>query len=379
MRLQSLGEPVAGAIRDLHPSYFAMVMGTGILSIAYRELGFAFIGYGLFIVNLVLYLGLSGMALVRLLAFTKDFVNDISTPRRSWPYLTFVVGNNTVGSQLALFWDATGLAWIVWGLGLLFWAGFIYFILFNLVTRPEADIGDTIDGTTLLVTVSTASVALLGLRLADSAGAHATAFLFAMWCFWALSFLLYVVIITCILYRKLSRDFTPEDWHGPYWICMGAVAIVTFTGTQLVPQLDANPAWATFIAPTIVLTAAAWAIGTWWIPYQIIMDVWHFRRYRIAQPPPLWVRICPWARLAFGRGNHCYQPPSWARVFPMGMYTACTVGLANLTGFDFLARLAGVWLWLALLIWALTLIGTLRAMAGALASCELVLPRAPGR
>jgi len=368
VKQQSLGTVLSKAIRELHPAYFAMVMGTGIVSIAFQQIGMHGIGHGLFLLNIVLYLVLSLMALVRLVAFTRDFVDDISTPRRSWPYLTFVVGNNTLGSQLILFWQATELAWLVWLLGLFAWIGFIYYILFNLVPRPEADIRDTVDGATMLVTVSTASIALLGLRLVETVGDYAAAFLFAMWCFWAVSFLLYIVTITCVLYRKLSRDFGPADWQGPYWICMGAVAIVTLTGTLLVPHLTTDSAWEAFVQPTIALTALAWAIGTWWIPYQILMDIWHFRRYRVEQqPPPRWIRLFPWARLAFGREHHSYEPPSWARVFPMGMYTACTLGLANLTGFDFLARLVGIWLWLALLVWALTFIGTIRAVAEELA------------
>jgi tellurite resistance protein TehA-like permease len=359
------------SIRTLHPSYFAMVMGTGIVSIAFERLGVHGLAYALFLLNAVLYLLLSGMALVRLVAFTTDFLEDISKPRRSWPYLTFVVGNNTIGSQLIIFWQAMELAWFVWVLGVCFWLWFIYYLLFNLVTRPQTDIRDTVDGATLLVAVSTASVALLGVRLIGSLDGQDTAFLFAMWCFWALSFVLYVVLITCVLYRKLSRDFGPDDWHGPYWICMGAAAIVTLTGALLVPELAARREWAAFVEPTTALTALAWAVGTWWIPYQIIMDIWHFRRFGVQGPLPLWIWLFPWARLAFGRENHCYQPPSWARVFPMGMYAACTVTLAELMRIEALAGLAAGWIWAALLIWVLTFIGTVRTVVAAFTRAQL--------
>jgi len=350
------------ATKNLHPSYFAMVMGTGIVSIAFNGLGFTTIAYALFCINLFLYTVLSSMAFIRLVLFTQDFITDISAPRRSWPYLTFVVGNNTVGAQLLIFHDAVTLAWILWGIGTFFWAAFTYYILFNLVTRRDTDIRDTVDGATLLVTVSTASVALLGLRLGYTLSDYGTMFLFGAWCFWAASFLLYIFIITCILYRKLSRSFEPKDWHGPYWICMGAMAIVTLTGTDLVSQMAGDPIWSDFREPTIVLTGFAWAIGTWWIPYQIIMDIWKLTRFNIKEDAPLWVRLFPWARLAFGQEHHLYEPPEWARVFPMGMYTACTLGMANMTGFTFLEKIPGVWGWLALLIWALTFVGMLRSV-----------------
>lgn len=352
-------------VRRLHPSYFAAVMGTGIVSIAFNALGYTHLAYALFVLNVALYAVLSCMAFIRLIWFTRDFIDDINTPRRSWPYLTFVVGNNTLGAQLLIFHNAMFLAWPLWGIGFFFWIAFTYYIFFNLVTHREADIQDTIDGATLLVTVSTSSVALLGLRLADALGGYGTAFLFGAWCFWAASFMLYIFIITCILYRKLSRNFEYKDWHGPYWICMGAMAIVTLTGTELVAQMGTRPEWAHFTGPTTVLTVVAWAIGTWWIPYQIIMDIWKLTRFKT--DGALWVRIFPWARLAFGRKNHnhLYEPPEWARVFPMGMYTACTVGLAKMTGFSFLGAIPAVWGWMALLIWALTFIGMARTVMDA--------------
>lgn len=348
------------ATRTLHPSYFAAVMGTGIVSIAFNGLGHPGIAYALFIINILLYAILSATAFARLTLFTRDFIADINTPRRSWPYLTFVVGNNTLGAQFLIFHNAVPLAWGLWGLGVFSWFMLTYYIFFNLVTRQDADIKDTIDGATLLVTVSTSSVALLGLRLADTAGGYGNVFLFAAWCFWAAAFLLYIFIITCILYRKLSRSFAPKDWHGPYWICMGAMAIVTLTGTELVGRMTHLPEWQAFTGPTIVLTGFAWALGTWWIPYQIIMDIWKLTRFNT--DAPLWVRAFPWARLAFGRKNHLYDPPEWARVFPMGMYTAATLGMAKMTGFTFLENIPAVWGWLALLIWALTFAGMMRSV-----------------
>jgi tellurite resistance protein TehA-like permease len=46
----------------------------------------------------------------------------------------------------------------------------------------------------------------------------------------------------------------------------------------------------------------------------------------------------------------------------MGMYTACTLSLAKITGFGFFSAAPQYWGWFALLIWLLTLIGMLRAV-----------------
>ena len=46
----------------------------------------------------------------------------------------------------------------------------------------------------------------------------------------------------------------------------------------------------------------------------------------------------------------------------MGMYTACMLSLAKATGYGFFEIISRYWGWFALLIWSLTLIGTLRSL-----------------
>jgi tellurite resistance protein TehA-like permease len=46
----------------------------------------------------------------------------------------------------------------------------------------------------------------------------------------------------------------------------------------------------------------------------------------------------------------------------MEMYAACTLSLAKATGYGFFESISRYWGWFALLIWSLTLIGTLRSL-----------------
>lgn len=46
---------IHNTIKTFHPAYFAMVMSTGIISIAAKLLGFTEISYGLFYLNIVAY------------------------------------------------------------------------------------------------------------------------------------------------------------------------------------------------------------------------------------------------------------------------------------------------------------------------------------
>jgi len=253
---------------------------------------------------------------------------------------------------------------LLWALALVSWLFCIYFISFNIAARIDKSIENIVDGATLLIIVSTESIALLGVRLLEAFDIQSGGAFFMIWMFWAAGFALYFLIMPLVMYRMFFKRMEPKDWHGPYWVCMGAVAIITLTGAEMVLHMPSTALWQDVRGTTKALTLIAWAIATWWIPYQIIMDIWKFTRIGISGDLPLWIKIFPWARLAFGskKGSHFFEPPSWGRVFPMGMYTTCTLDLAKATGFQFLEIVPHYWGWCALAIWALTFIGTLRAV-----------------
>ena len=56
---------IRNSIKTLHPAYFAMVMSTGIISIAANLLGFKSIAYGLFYLNIVAYAIILSLQILR--------------------------------------------------------------------------------------------------------------------------------------------------------------------------------------------------------------------------------------------------------------------------------------------------------------------------
>lgn len=351
--------PVARTIKNLHPAYFAMVMSTGIVSIAFDGLGFEPIGYALFVLNVATYAVLLPMFVARMVLFTDTFINDLITPRRSWGYFTFVVGTNTLGSQFVIFHDHLLIPQLLWILGLGSWVGFMYAIYVNLIAYHHDSIERTIDGAALLTVVSTQSVTVLGSLIANSFGAYAGFVYIISLTHFAAGWVLYLIVVILVTYRLLFRPLSPEDWTGPYWICMGAVAITTLAGSNMLLHLNMGD----LAAATLVITYLAWAIGAWWIPIQLYLDVWKFYRLNISGDRPLWITLFPWFRLGFGDEQyHFYEPPSWGRVFPMGMFTAATIALSTASGFNTLYNIPALWGWFALVVWSLTFVGTLRAL-----------------
>src|SRR5690606_2608044 len=152
-------------VKNFHPAYFAMVMATGIVSIAFEAMDFPSIARALFILNLVFYTGLSILLVARIAFFPRDLIADLKSLQRAWLFLTFVVGTNTVGMQLLVFQQAAGLAALLWLVALLGWFVCIYSITANLLSARGKPVHEIVNGATLLVAVGTVSVALLGIRL----------------------------------------------------------------------------------------------------------------------------------------------------------------------------------------------------------------------
>ena len=366
---------IGNEIKDFHPAYFAMVMATGIVSIAFEGMAFPSIARALFVLNLILYLILCVILAARAWLFRPNLMADLMTLQRAWLFLTFVVGTNTIGTQLVIFQQARDLAILLWFIALISWIICLYFILSGFIPLRKKPLHEIVNGATLLIIVSTVSVALLGFRLLDATALYAGYAYFAVWILWASGFTLYLFIAPLLIYRLFFKPFQPEDWKAPYWICMGAVAIITWAGSEFVVYMPAIAPWEGIREITLWMTILAWTIGTCWIPYQLIMDIRKFISVDITNSAPWWIKVFPWSRLAFGRQHHLYDPSSWSRVFPMGMYTACTLALAKATGFGSLGIISRYWGWFALLIWSLTLMGMLRSVISLRSRCVETIPR----
>jgi tellurite resistance protein TehA-like permease len=347
------------SVRDFHPSYFAMVMATGVVSLTFEALAFPGIAKTLFILNLVLYLLFCTMLAAKVVFFRCNLIAELRTLPGSWLFLTFVVGTNTVGMQLVTFLQADDLASGLWLVAVLAWLLLLCLIVFNAAALPPRSVLESVNGATLLVIVSTISVARLGLQLLDPADEHIQG-LIALWALWALGIVLYLFVVYWIVRRLFFNCFQVEDWQAPYWICMGAPAIITVAGSEFFVRLPRS-LWDGLGQITLGMSIFTWILGTLWIPYLLVMDI--RKLTRVSGSVPLWINIFPWMRLAFGSTHHSYDPPSWSRVFPMGMYAICTLFLARATGYPFLDSISSCWNWFALLIWCLTLIGASRSLA----------------
>jgi tellurite resistance protein TehA-like permease len=327
-----------GAIANLFPGYFALVMATGIVAVAAQQQGAELVADVLFVIAAVGFVVLLVLYVVRLARHTRRFVDDLTHHATAFAFLTVVAGANVLGSAAGLIHGWWALSWILWGFGLVAWAVLTYTALSGVILRePKADLGQGINGTWFLLVVGTQSIAVLGALLLKRSGPHQLLELVCL-CAFMLGIVLYLIVMTLVFLRWTFLPTDPAEMGPPSWIAMGAVAITCLAGSNLLGAASDAPAVATMAPFVEGMVVLAWATATFWIPLMVVIGVWRHIVHRV----PL-----------------TYHPSLWAMVFPLGMYSACTDRMSAVTGFSDAAVVATVAFGVALAAWAVTFVGLL--------------------
>ena len=165
-------------LATLHPAYFALVMATGIVSIACSLLGLRSIGVALLWANSGFYIALWILTGLRVAWFPDRVIADLTHHGRAVGFFTIVAATSVFGSQWFVIAGAWRLAAWLWVATIVLWAVLTYSV-FTLLTvkenKPPRDEG--INGSWLVSVVAAQSVAVLGSQLAPGFGDRAPAIL----------------------------------------------------------------------------------------------------------------------------------------------------------------------------------------------------------
>lgn len=175
----------ARAITSLHPAYFAMVMATGIVSIACHLTGLDRVSHALYWLNVGLYPLLWALYVVRLVRMPARFLADVSDHGRGVGFFTTVAGTCVLGSQSVLLRDDYRSAMMLWQLGIALWLLVTYTVFTALTIKGQKPpLEEGLNGGWLLAVVATQSVAVLGNLLAPHLSAGREEILFFVVTVW---------------------------------------------------------------------------------------------------------------------------------------------------------------------------------------------------
>lgn len=328
----------AKAERYFSPIDFAMVMATGILSIAALLEGYIWLAKVLYFIDVVLFAILLLFMLRRVLFQWTAFRQDLKSYEKGPSLFTFIVAMCIIGDQVVLFHHEYVLGRSILVIAFVVWLLINYSFFFSItITEQKKSLKDGINGGWLLSVVALQALAILTVYTSE----HSEAALFLATCLFFTGCVFYLYLISLIIYRISFFELHAQDLGAAYWINMGATAITALAGSLIVLNRGDFQS-VTVLSPFIKgLTLLFWSAGTWWIPLLIMLGIWRHIIRKVKAP-------------ITAQG---YNPTYWAFVFPLGMYTASTFRLSEMFELPFLKVIPRYFIFFGLITWCALMIG----------------------
>jgi tellurite resistance protein TehA-like permease len=318
-------------------------MATGIVSVGAHLLDVGAVAVALFSFNVVAYVVLWALTIVRIARHRPALLDDLTDHRVAFGFFTIVAGTCVLGTETILIADHFAIAAVLLAIAAVLWVVLTYTVFTAVTIKPDKpSLPEGINGGWLLSVVATQAIAVLTALLAAHWGQplrmHANFVALSMWLWGGM---LYIWIVALIFYRYMFFRFSASDLAPPYWINMGAMAISTLAGALLITASPDAPFLASMQPFLEGFTVFYWATGTWWIPMIAILAIW---------------------RYGFRRQPFTYDPLYWGAVFPLGMYAVGTFEMERAMGFDFLDPIPHIFFAIALAAWLATAAGLARGL-----------------
>lgn len=317
---------------NLPPDVFAVVMATGICSVAAKDHGQRVLSLVLAVLASAAFVVLALGLVIRFASGYQDVVAQARDPDVALRMFTATAACEVLGNR----WQAhSAVLWFSVGLAAASWLVLAPLAVADVRRHQRRDLRDHAHGAWLLPSVAASG---LGSVVATAAGrtTHWLGDLAAIG--WLIGLVLYGVVTWLVLWHITTRlrgtvreggDPVPPD----SWILMGALAIATLAGSRVV---SAATGWVATGARDLTLVCLLAASA--WVPVLLYAEVWQLNRHS---------------------GALQYAGVWWSAVFPLGMYAAATEACAPIFHTHTLVTVSLVFFWNAITVWVMVAVGWL--------------------
>lgn len=306
--------PALGPLLDaIPPASGAVVMGTGIVSIAELLDGHRTLSDALLVLDALVWLALVVLLPARAVRDRPQFRIDMRHPAA----LTSIAGTGVLGTRLTLAgWEWAGATLLLIATAIWLW----------LVPQVLRHWQTPTTGASFILTVATQSLALLAATLAFSE--RADWLLYAALVPFGLGIGFYAFVLSRFDFRQLAVGL------GDHWVTGGALAISTVAAGRIALAAGRTATLGGADGPFEAVALVLWCVTMVWLPALVIAEV--------------------------VRPRLTYTVRRWSTVFPVGMYAACSFVVGTVSAISGIGDFARAWVWIALAVWLVVFAAMLR-------------------
>ncbi len=352
-------EPAVSSVsrmRDLHPGWFAAVMGTGIVAVASDDnpggvaalqspahtlgIAFAVLTYALGAVLLVAYA-------VRWVRHADACRADLRHPVLGALHATLPAGllvlsvmTSAVGPRFLPASVTVPLAGTLLALGAAI--GLVLGVAFTYTLFTGEVNAASVNGGWFIPPVVTIIIPVALAALVPHVGARDARLLLVLgYATFGMGFVLFLLTMGLLFARLVLHPLPPAALAPTVWIALGPVGVGALAAPALARAMPAAvPGAAAAVAtPSLLFASALWGFGVWWLAVAVALLVRYLRA-----------------------GGFAFHLGWWAFTFPLGAFTVATLSIARGWQAPALEAVAAVLYVGLVVVWALVSVRTIRGL-----------------
>ncbi|MEM4057953.1 MAG: tellurite-resistance/dicarboxylate transporter [Thermoplasmata archaeon] len=324
-------------VKNFSPSWFASVMGTGILAVTsldYSEYLPALkdIATILFYFNVFLFFVLLVPWILRWILFRKNALSDLNHPVTSSFYATIAIAFLVLAVDFIVIGKDMLAGEIFWFFGVVLTVMFSVLIPYIMFKSETIKI-EHINPGWFIPPVGLIVIPIAGsLIVHQFSGLMQQFIIFINYFGWGSGFFLYLALSAVCFYRFILHTPLPSTLTPTLWINLGPIG----AGIVALINIVKNSAFITVKEPFFVFAFLFWGFGIWWVMMAIAMLLHCLKKLDL-----------PFA-LSW-----------WAFTFPLGAYVAASHSIATIFNMSLIDYIGFALYWLLVVFWCVTLLRTL--------------------